>query len=74
LAREVVEELDLPEIIRSSTGAMTSDAVRGVRARSMHADDAVAAVSDRFLWRRRDSRRGTPEPAPDGDLHGNPDE
>ncbi|HSP38466.1 MAG TPA: hypothetical protein VLR26_11995, partial [Frankiaceae bacterium] len=74
LAREVVEELDLPEIIRSSTGAMTSDAVRGVRARSMHADDAVAAVSDRFLWRRRDSRRWSAESGSDGDPHEKPDE
>jgi hypothetical protein len=73
LAREVVDALDLPEIIRSSTGAMTSDAVRGVRAHSMHADDTVAHVAERFLWRRRSGRHESDESASAGGGYGHDD-
>lgn len=52
LARYVVDAIDLPDIIRSSTGTMTSDMVRGVRAQSADADEAVARVVDRLLRRR----------------------
>ncbi len=52
LARYVIEAIDLPEIIRSSTGTMTSDVVRGVRAQGADADEAVQRVVDRLLRRR----------------------
>ncbi|HEX5512400.1 MAG TPA: hypothetical protein VFX41_11850, partial [Actinomycetales bacterium] len=61
LARYIVEAIDLPEIIRSSTGSMTSEVVHGVRAQSADADEAVQRVVDRVL-RRRSRRDGrTPE-------------
>ena len=34
LAEEVIAEIDLPEIIRESTGSVASDTIRGVRCRA----------------------------------------
>lgn len=52
IAREVIAAIDLPEIVRDSTGALSSDAVRTVRAEGMQADDVVAGFVDRVLRRR----------------------
>ncbi|HEX5533832.1 MAG TPA: hypothetical protein VFX33_08840 [Actinomycetales bacterium] len=60
LARYIVDAIDLPELIRSSTGSMTSEVVHGVRAQSADADEAVQRVVDRVLRRR--SRRGERTP------------
>ena len=60
LADEVIEGIDLPEIIRESTGTVASEVVRGVRMRSIDADEAVARVVDRLFLRRR--RRATDAP------------
>jgi hypothetical protein len=51
IARGVLDELDLPEIIRTSTGALTSDTVRAVRSEAMAADGAVSGAVDRLLHR-----------------------
>jgi hypothetical protein len=60
LADEVIEGIDLPEIIRESTGTVASEVVRGVRMQSIDADEAVARVVDRLFFRRR--RRATDAP------------
>jgi hypothetical protein len=52
LARYVIDEIDLPEIIRESTGSMASETVLGVRMQSMYADERVNRVIDRMLLRR----------------------
>lgn len=52
LAREVVEGLDLPAIVRESTGSLASEAVRGAREQAMHADDAVGSFTERLFGRR----------------------
>ncbi|HET6754633.1 MAG TPA: hypothetical protein VFH23_11880 [Jiangellaceae bacterium] len=57
LAEEVIESIDLPEIIRESTGTVASEVVRGVRMQSIDADEVVARVVDRLFFRRR--RRAT---------------
>jgi len=56
LTEDVMEAVDLPEIIRESTGSMASDTVRGARMRGIAADEAVGRVMDRLLARR--NRRG----------------
>ncbi len=61
LARDVIDAVDLPEIIRESTGAMASDTLRGVRMQSISGDDAIGRVVDRILM-RRSARKGTPDP------------
>ena len=60
LARYVVEEIDLPEIIRESTGSMASETVRGVRMQGIGADEAVSRVVDRMLLRRQPRRTEAP--------------
>ncbi|HEX5119931.1 MAG TPA: hypothetical protein VFW65_32495 [Pseudonocardiaceae bacterium] len=54
LAEEVIAAIDLPEILRQSSGAVASEAIRGVRTGGVRADDAVAGFVDRVL--RRDTR------------------
>ena len=51
LAEEVIAEIDLPEIIRDSTGAMASDTLLGVRMQSISGDDAIARAVDRLRLR-----------------------
>jgi hypothetical protein len=53
LAEEVIDGVDLPEIIRESTGSMASDAVRGARMQGIAADEAVGRAVDRLLLRRK---------------------
>jgi hypothetical protein len=52
IANSVIEEIDLPEIIRESSGAMASDTVQGIRLQTMEADRLVARVVDKVLRRR----------------------
>ncbi|TWF75072.1 hypothetical protein FHX44_11956 [Pseudonocardia hierapolitana] len=56
IAREVIDAIDLPEIIRQSSRALSSETVHGLRAEGMHADDAVARFVGRVL-RRPDPER-----------------
>jgi hypothetical protein len=58
LAEFVVDGIDLPRIIRESTGSVASEGLRGVRTRSMEADQALARFADRMLLRRRSHRNG----------------
>ena len=51
LAEYVVEGIDLPGIIRSSTGSMASEGLREVRRQGIGADERVAHVVDRLLHR-----------------------
>jgi hypothetical protein len=66
LARQVLEEIDLPEIIRESTGSMASDTLRGVRMQTISADDAVGRAVDKLRLRRtrRVGAATTSEPGP----------
>ncbi|WP_456556560.1 hypothetical protein [Blastococcus sp. SYSU D00922] len=51
IARYVVREIDLPGLLRASTGTVTSDMVRSVRDQGVDADRAVERVVDRLLGR-----------------------
>ncbi|GES37304.1 hypothetical protein RAJCM14343_2558 [Rhodococcus aetherivorans] len=51
LANAVIEGVDLPTIIRESTGSMSTEAMRGVRSQGMHADDAVSGFVGRLFGR-----------------------
>jgi hypothetical protein len=57
LTERVLDGIDLPEIIRESTGSMTGELVRGVRMQSIEADQALAGLMSRLLRR---GRRATP--------------
>jgi len=64
LAEDVIATLDLPEIIRESTSAVSSEAVREVRMRGIAADDVVSRAVQRFGVRR--PRAHTSVATPDG--------
>jgi len=66
IAQEVVDELDLPEIIRESMGSMTTETVGGIRVQSMNADRAISRLVDRVL------QRGTPSLEETDDLPEDP--
>lgn len=56
LAMQVITAIDLPEILRQSTGPAASEVVRGIRVEGAHADDTVSRIVDRLLRRRVDGR------------------
>src|SRR4051794_8464163 len=56
IALEVIAAIDLAEIVRQSTGSAASEVIRGIRAESVQADDAVARTVDRLLRRQRRPR------------------
>jgi hypothetical protein len=58
LARYVVEVIDLPGLLRASTGSVTTEVVRSVRDQGADADRAVERVVDRLL--RRQARHTGP--------------
>jgi hypothetical protein len=64
IAQSVIDAIDLPEIVRESTGALSSDAVRAVRDESRRADDRVAGLFDRLLRRNQLGRPDGPPAAP----------
>ena len=64
LAEEVIAEIDLPEIIRESTGSVASDTVRGVRMQAISGDESVGRIVERLRLVRR---RREPPPSTEGD-------
>jgi hypothetical protein len=59
IVNNVIEEIDLPAIIRESSGTMASDAVLDVRMRGIEADETVNRIVDRILRRRNGLRAPT---------------
>lgn len=59
IATRLLDELDLSEVVRESRDAFASEAIRGIRTRAVHADNAVTRGVARVLRR--------PVPAP-GDV------
>jgi hypothetical protein len=51
LAEGVIAEVDLAEIIRQSTGSVTSDTVRGVRMQGVAGDEAIGRAVGRIRLR-----------------------
>ena len=75
LALEVIDQIDLPEIIRASTGTVASESVRVVRMQTFGADRAITRVVDKLLGRHDDEEVGTPasteeDPPAAGDAGG----
>ena len=71
LAEQVVVGIDLPQLIRDSTGSVASEGIAGMRMQGMEADQALAHFVDRVLRRR--SRRPQSEHGPDGQQSDGPD-
>lgn len=60
LANYVIEEIDLPQIIRESTGGIATDAVNTIRVQGVGADQLVSRIVDRMLLRRRKRKVDVP--------------
>jgi hypothetical protein len=60
ITREVIAAIDLPAIVHQSSGAVSSQAARVVRAEGMSADESVSRFVDRVL--RRPHPRGAVTP------------
>jgi hypothetical protein len=71
LAEFVIEGIDLPGIIQSSTGSMASVAAREVRWQGIGADERVEHIVDRML-RRKERQPGTPSGEGEGTTWGEP--
>jgi len=52
IAHKVIDDIDLPLIIRESSSTVASESVIGVRLQGIYADDKVGRVVDRLLLRR----------------------
>jgi len=52
LSLEVIDRIDLPEIIRSSTGTVANEGVRVIRMQTFGADRAITGIVNRVLGRR----------------------
>lgn len=60
LANYIIDGVDLPEIIRASTGSMASEGVRTMRMQTIDADERVNRLVDRVLLRRQGRRTDVP--------------
>ena len=60
LANFVIEEIDLPQIIRESTGGVATDAVNAIRVQGVGADQLVSRLADRVMFRRRQRKVQAP--------------
>jgi hypothetical protein len=60
VTRYLIEELDLPAIIQSSTGSIVSDTVHDVRMQSISADERLSRAVGALLLRRRSQRKTAP--------------
>lgn len=61
IAEVVIDEIDLPDIIRSSSGILASEAVLQTRVLGISADRFVGKVVDRLLRRHGDRETAVPD-------------
>ena len=62
VVEEVLAAIDLPAIIRDSTGSLTSETVRSARMTGISADDAISRSLERLVFRRRHAPVSTVDP------------
>jgi hypothetical protein len=65
ITQDVMDDIDLPSIIRESSGAMASETVQTVRVRGMDADGLVSKIVDRMLRREQRQLEAPGEPKDD---------
>lgn len=64
IADYVINEIDLPELIRESTGGVADNALNVARMQASDADAGIARIVDRVLLRSRSRREVRTEEAP----------
>ena len=60
LANYIIDEINLPQIIRSSTGGIATQAINSSRLQAIDADDLVQRVVDRIMLRRKARKTDAP--------------
>ena len=70
LAETIIDGVDLPGIIRDSTGSIASEGIRGVRMQTIDADERVNRLVDRVLLRRQARVTDSPVPPQRGPSNG----
>jgi hypothetical protein len=68
VARYVIDELDLPEVIRQSSGTLAADTIEGLRIQGMNADSSLSRLIDRMLGRREPGTAAPLSPANGADA------
>jgi hypothetical protein len=68
IARYLMDELELPEIIRESTGALAVESMEQLRVQGIRADRFVAHVFDRIVRRKAERRVSGPPAGPSGSV------
>ena len=63
LANYIIDEIDLPTIIRQSTGGVATEAMNSTRMQAIDADDLLQRVVDKIMLRRKARKTDAP-----GDL------
>ena len=63
IADQVIEGVDLPQMIRESTGSLSTEAVHGARVQGVQAHDAVAGFVGRLFG--RDNAPSSDKPSPE---------
>jgi hypothetical protein len=59
IVADVIDQLDIPDLIRETTAQTTSESVRNVRLRGVGADRAISKVANRLLRRADDAGAGS---------------
>ena len=60
LAEYIVSEIDLPKIIRESSGGIATDAMNAVRMQSVGIDDLISKVADSIIFLRKGRKLESP--------------
>ena len=64
LANYIIDEIDLPQIIRQSTGGIATDAMNTTRMQAIEADDLTQRIVDKLMLRRKARKTDAPGEAP----------
>jgi hypothetical protein len=65
IAQTVIDELDIPALVRDSSATMATETVGGIRVQAVNADRVVARAVDRMLFRRTQRSPQPPEEPPE---------
>ncbi|PHX61501.1 MAG: hypothetical protein CK552_00220 [Actinobacteria bacterium] len=60
IANYIIDEIDLPKIIRESTGGIATDAVNAARLQSLSLDEFINKISDSIIFRRKKRKVESP--------------
>ena len=60
IANYIIDEIDLPKIIRESTGGIATDAVNAARMQTLSSDEFINKIADSVMFRRKGRNSESP--------------